>query len=205
MGLPVVFQFGKLLYRYYQKKRSDRVKVEIADYRYDRYLELRDETFALKPEELGIAVPNDDEKAFALVMELHTFDMLQAVAAFSNGKVWAFNTRHARKNINDSNAVDLSAAAIEAVAAAQYHFARMRRTHADSLLPGHIKFHILTNYDIYSAGDTIYEMLDESSEWSELVAKSFIVINEFNSAAKRNPTKRIYTKIAVKRSKPANL
>jgi hypothetical protein len=204
-GVLVFLHFGKLLYLYYQKKRSDKADEEIADYRYDRYLELRDETFALKPEDLGIVVPNDKETAFALVMEIHASDVLQTVAAFSDGKVWAFNTDNARKNINDSNAVDLSSAAIEAVAAGQYHFARMRRKDADALLPGHIKFHILTNHDIYSVGGTIAEMLHESSEWSELVAKSFTMADELNNAAKSKPTKRVYTQIAVKRSKPANL
>jgi hypothetical protein len=99
----------------------------------------------------------------------------------------------------------LSSAATEAVAAAQYHFARMRRNNAEGLLPGHIKFHILTNHDIYSAGDTIPEILRESSDWSELVAKCFKVVNEFNNAAGSKATKRIYTPIKVKRLKPANL
>jgi hypothetical protein len=204
-GTLVLFQIGRLLYIYYQKKRFDKAFEEIADYRYDRYLELRDETFALKPEDLGIMVPNDKETAFALIMEIHAIDVLQAVAAFSDGKVWAFNTRNARKNIGDNNAMDLSSAAIEAVAAGQYHFARMRRKNAEGLLSGHIKFHILTNYDIYSVGGTIAEMLHESSEWSELVAKSFKVADELNNVAKNRPKKRVYTQIAVKRSKPANL
>ncbi|MDP9078675.1 MAG: hypothetical protein M3O71_14685 [Bacteroidota bacterium] len=205
LGALVLFHFGKLLYFYYQKKRSEKADEEIADYRYDRYLELRHETFALKPEDLGIVVSNDKETAFALVMEIHASDVLQAVAAFSDGKVWAFNTNNARKNIGDDNSVDLSSAAIEAVAAAQYHFARMRRKDADTLLPGHIRFHILTNHDIYSACGTIAEMLHESSEWSELVTKSLKVADELNNVAKSKPKKRVYTQIAVKRSKPANL
>jgi len=204
-GALLFFPFGKLLYLYYQKKRFVKADKDIADYRYNRYLELRNETFALKPEDLSIEVPNDKETAFALVMEIHAFDVLQAVAAFSDGKVWAFNTKNARKNIGDSNEADLNSAAIEAVAAAQYHFARMRRKDAVALIPGHIKFHILTNDDIYSAGGAIAEMLHESSEWSELVAKSFTVADELNNAAKSKPTKRVYNQIAVKRSKPANL
>lgn len=204
-GALLFFPFGKLLYLYYQKKRFVKADKDISDYRYYRYLELRDETFALKPEDLGTVVPNDEETAFALVMEIHASDVLQAVAAFSDGKVWAFNTKNARKNIGDSNAMDLNSAVIEAVAAAQYHFARMRRKDADMLLPGHIKFHILTNQDIYSAGGTIAEILHELSEWSELVAKSFTVVDELNNAAKSRPTKHVYTQIAVKRSKPANL
>jgi len=188
-----------------EKKRYDKAGEEIADYRYDRYLELRDETFALKPEDLGIVLPNDKETAFALIMEIHLIDVLQAVVAFSDGKVWAFNTENARKNIEDNNAIDLSSAAIEAVAAGQYHFARMRRKNAERLLPGHIKFHILTNHDIYSVDGTLNEMLQESSEWSELVAKSFTVVDELDKVAKNRPRKRIYSSIAVKRSRPANL
>ena len=203
-GVLIFFHFGRLLYLYYQKKRSDKVTEEIADFRYERYLELRDETFALKPEDLGIVIPNYKETAFALVMEIHASDVLEAVVAFSDGKVWVFNTNNARKNISDSDTVDLSSAAIEAVAAAQYHFARMKRRDAHALLPGHVKFHILTNHDIYSVGGTIPEMLDESSEWSELVTKVFNVADELNNAAHNNPMKRVYTKIAVKRSKPAN-
>lgn len=204
-GGVLFFHFGKLLYLYYQKKRSDKVGEEIADYRYERYLELRDETFALKPEDLGIVVPNDKETAFALVMEMHAFDELQAVAAFSDGKVWVFNSKSARKDIGDSNAADLSSAAIDVVAAAQYHFARMRRKDAGALLPGHIKIHILTNHDIYSAGDMFDKMLHESSEWSELVEKAVTVVDELNIAAKSNPMGRVYTKITVKRKRPANL
>ncbi len=203
-GALVLFQIGKLSYRYYQKKRSDRAEEEIADFHYDRYLELRDETFVLKPEDLGIEVPNDKETAFALIMEIHAVSVLQAVAAFADGTVWAFNTKNARKTIGDNNALDLSAAAIEAVAAGQYHFARMRRGDADTLLPGHIKFHILTNHDIYSVGGPFTEMLHESSEWSELVEKSFKVAEGLNNVAKNRPNKRVYTPITVKRSKPAN-
>jgi hypothetical protein len=202
---PVFFHFGKLLYFFYQKKRSDKGNEEIAEYRYDRYLELRDETFALKPEDLGIVVSNDKETAFALVMEIHASDVLQAVAAFSDGKVWAFNSNNARKNIEDSNLVDLSSAASKAVAAGQYHFARMKRKDADTLFPGHIKFHILTNHDIYSAGGTIATILHESSEWSELVEKSFKVADELNNVAKSRPRQQTYTQIAVRRNKPANL
>jgi|GEM_PF-5087610 len=204
-GALVLFHFGKLLYFYYRKKRYDKAGEEIADYRYDRYLELRDETFALKPEDLGIVLPNDEETAFALIMEIHLIDVLQAVVAFSDGKVWAFNTENARKNIEDNHAIGLSSAAIAAVAAGQYHFARMRRKNAERLLPGHIKFHILTNYDIYSVDGPIAEMVDESSEWSELVEKYFTIVDELGNVAKNRPRKRIYTSIAVKRSRPANL
>ena len=205
-GSLVLVHIVILLYRFYQKKRSDKVGAEIADYRYDRYLEFRTETFALRPEDLGIMISDDKETAFALIMEIHTYTVLQAVAAFSDGRVWAFNTRNARKNVNNSNnEVNLSSAAREAVAAAQYHFARMMRNNADGLLPGHIKFHILTNYDIYSAGGTIAEILHESSEWSELAARSFKVADELNSAVKSKPTMHFYTRIAIKRSTPANL
>ena len=205
LGGLVLFYFGRLLYLYYQKRCYNKADEEMGDYRYERYLELRKETFALKPEDLGIVVPNDKETAFALVLEIHASDILQVIAAFSDGKVWAFNTDNARKNIGDKDAVDLHSAAIEAVAAAQYHFARMRRKDADALLPGHIKFHILTNQGVYSAGGTITAMLHESSEWAELVTKAFTVADELNNAAESKPVKRIYTKIAVKRSKPANL
>ncbi|WEA02479.1 hypothetical protein [Mucilaginibacter sp. SJ] len=203
-GGLALFYFGRLLYLYYQKRCYRKTGEEIADYRYDRYLELREETFALKPEDLGIEVPDDKETAFALILEMHTYAVLQAVVAFSDGKVWAFNTANARKNVGDNKAVDLRSAAIEAVAAAQYHFVRMRRRDADTLLPGHIKLHIITNQDIYSVGDRINEMLHESSEWAELITKAFAVADELNDAANSKSLKRVYTKIAVKRSRPAN-
>ncbi|MGN8069319.1 hypothetical protein [Mucilaginibacter sp. 22184] len=203
-GALIFFHFGRLLYLYYQKKRSDKVDEEIADYRYERYLEMRDETFALKPEDLSIVIPNDKETAFALAMEIHASDVLQTVVAFSDGKVWAFNSKNTRKNIGDSDTVDLSSAAIEAVATAQYHFARMKRKNTNDLLPGYIKFHILTNLDTYSVGGMITEILHDSSEWSELVTKAFKVTDELGNAAQNKPMKRVYTKIAVKRSKPAN-
>jgi hypothetical protein len=205
LGSLILFHFGRLLYLYYQKSRYDKAGEEIADHHYDRYLNLRAEIFALKPEDLSIVVSNDKETAFALVLEIHASTVLQAIIAFSDGKVWAFNTDNARKNIGDSDAMDLSSAAIEAVTAAQYHFARMKRQNTDTLLPGYIKFHILTNQDIYSAGDTIPVILHESSEWTELVVKAFRVANELNNAAISKPMKRIYTKIAVKRNRPANL
>ena len=203
-GGLALFYFGRLLYLYYQKRRYRKTGEEIADYRYERYLELRDETFALKPEDLGIEVPNEKETAFALVLEMHTYTVLQAIVAFSDGKVWAFNTASARKNIGDGEAVDLRSAAIEAVTVAQYHFARMRRRDAGALLPGHIKLHIITNQDIYSVDNTIAEMLRESSEWAELLAKAFEVADKLHNTAKGKSAKRVYTKIAVKRSKPAN-
>ncbi|UOE51839.1 hypothetical protein MTO98_12195 [Mucilaginibacter sp. SMC90] len=203
-GGALLFHFGRLLYKYYQKKRYEKVSDEIADYRYDTYLELRDETFALKPEDIGIVLSSDNETAFALILEMHVAEALQAIVAFSDGKVWAFNTYNARKNIVDNDAEDLRFAAIEAVAAAQYHFARMRRMDAGTLLPGHIKIHILTNQDTYSAGGTITAMCNESSEWAELVAKVFTVVCELDSVFENKPKKPVYTQIAVKRSKPAN-
>jgi len=202
-GLALIY-FGKLLYRFYQKKRYEKVGDEIADLRYERYLELRDETFALKPEDLGIVLSSDNETAFALILEMHAAEALQAIVAFSDGKVWAFNTYNARKNIVDSDAVDLRFAAIEAVAAAQYHFVRMRRMDFETLLPGHIKIHILTNQDTYSTGGKITAMRHESSEWAELVAKVFTVVCELDSVFESKPKKQVYTPIAVKRSKPAN-
>jgi hypothetical protein len=137
-------------------------------------------------------------------MEIHASDVLQAIVAFSDGKVWTFNSKNARKNIGDGDTVNLSSVAIEAVAAAQYHFARMKRKDTNDLLPGHVKFNILTNYDIYSVGGTISKMLHESSEWSELVTEIFKVTDELDNAAQNKPMKRVYTKIAIKRSKPAN-
>ncbi|AYL94884.1 hypothetical protein [Mucilaginibacter celer] len=204
-GGALLFQLGILLYRYYQRRSYRKTGEEIVNSNYDSYLELRNETFALKAEDLGIATFDDKETAFALMMEMHIGSALQTLVAFADGTVWIFNSRNARKNIGDSDAADLRLAAIDAMATAQYHFARMRRQDVGALLPGHIKFYILTNCDNYSAGDTIKAILDESSPWTELAKKGFAIGDELNKIAENNPTKRVvYPKTTVKRGKPAN-
>jgi hypothetical protein len=95
--MPLIIPLGRLLYLFYQKKLIGKANEEIADFRYDRYLELRKETFSLRFGDIRKVLPNDEETAFALVMEIHAIDVLQAVAAFSDGKVWAFNSNNARK------------------------------------------------------------------------------------------------------------
>jgi hypothetical protein len=205
-GGLALFYIGKLLYQYYQRSLHNKTISEIADSRYKRYLELRGETFLLKPRDVGITVP-DDETAFALMLEMHLFDVLLSVVAFSDGKAWTFNTQSARKSIDDDNTESLRLAAVEAVKTAQYHFARMRRRRGDvdKLLPGHIKFHILTNQDIYSADDTIEATLNESSQWTEIIKKAFTVVDEFDNIAKSKSLKRIaHPKTTIKRRQPAN-
>jgi hypothetical protein len=205
IGGVVLFHFGRLLYLYYQKHQYDKADEEIADIRFDSYLKLREETLALKPEDLNIDVPAGEEAAFAVILEIHTVSTIQAIAAFANGHVWAFNSQNARKYTRDDNGDKLKARATEAIRVGQYHFARMRRKNAEKLLPGYVKFHILTNLDVYSVDGPIDDMLPEYSQWEELAASMLAVDKAMHEVLNNNPIKRVYPKFKIKRTRPANL
>ncbi len=59
-------------------------------------------------------------------------------------------------------------AVTSAFATAQYNFARMRRFYTEVLEPGNIKFHILTNVDVYSSNSFIWDTQAENFIWEEL-------------------------------------
>ena len=204
-GALLLFHFGRVIYAYYYKWQYKQADVEIADVNYDAYLNLREQTFAVTPADLGLVFPDDTETAFGIIMETHTGNAIESVAAFSTGEVWLYKSKNPRKYVLGEENEGLKTAALAAISAAQYHYARMRRNNKDELLPGHIKFHILTNQDVYSAGDPINVIVNYSSEWEELFEMGFVIIDEWNKATKGIPVKRVYPKFKIKRTRPANL
>lgn len=171
LGALILFHFGRIAYFYYQKWQRKRAELEIADYWWETYLKLREEILSIKPAGIGIELPNDTETAFAIGLETHTGVEVQIIVLFKTEEVWGLTTRNARKEIFSPKNEDFSAAIISTLATAQYNFARMKRNYASVPEPGYIKFHILTNNDVYSAGSSIKDIISETSDWQELYAK----------------------------------
>ncbi|RFZ82284.1 hypothetical protein DYU05_16860 [Mucilaginibacter terrenus] len=205
IGAILLFHFGRIINNYYLKWKYRQVDKEIADINYDTYLDLREQTFALTPTDLGVMFPTNTETAFGIIMEMHTGTAIQSIVAFSTGEVWLYNSINPRKHVSDKENSSLTTTALAAITAAQYHYARMRRNNKGELLPGHIKFHILTNHDVYSADDPIDAFLDNSSQWEELFNNASAIIEEWNNISKSNPIKRVYPKFKINRTRPANL
>jgi hypothetical protein len=171
LGALILFHFGRVAYFYYQKWQRKRAELEIADYRWETYLKLREEILSTKPADIGIEFADDTETAFAVGLEMHTGVEVQIIVLFKTEQVWGLTTRNARKDIFIPKNENFSAASTSVLATAQYNFARMRRKYTSVPEPGYIKFHILTNSDVYSADSSIQDIISENSDWKELFDK----------------------------------
>ncbi|MFA6247393.1 MAG: hypothetical protein WC615_10660 [Mucilaginibacter sp.] len=171
LGALILFHLGRVAYFYYQKWQRKLAEVEIADFQWDTYLKLREEILSIKPNGIGIELTDDTETAFAVGLEIHTGVEVQLIVLLKTGEVWGLTTRNSRKNIFIPKNESFLAASTSAFTTAQYNFARMRRKYTTVPEPGYIKFHILTNNDVYSADSLIRDIISETSDWQELYAK----------------------------------
>jgi hypothetical protein len=179
-GAILLVYAGRLIYLYYQKRKQKQTDVEIADFRWDIYLNLREQTFSINPVTLGIEFPEDTETAFGIAIEMHLGDQVRFVIVLKNNEIWAFNTRFERKNIFNAPDEKATEAVMSAFTTAQYNFARMRRKFTSVPELGFIKFHILTNKDIYSSSSLIQDLSSENFLWQELVDKVDEAIKTFD-------------------------
>jgi hypothetical protein len=171
LGALILFHLGRVAYFYYQKWQRKRAELEIADFRWDTYLKLREDILSTKPDGIGIELADDTETAFAIGLEIHTGVEVQIIVLLKTGEVWGLTTRNARKDIFIPKNENFSAASTSVLTTAQYNFARMQRKYTSVPEPGYIKFHILTNNNVYSAGSSIQDIISETSDWKELFDK----------------------------------
>ncbi|MBD1386265.1 hypothetical protein IDJ75_13345 [Mucilaginibacter rigui] len=171
LGALILFHFGRVAYFYYQKWQRKRAELEIADYKWETYLTLREKILSTQPVDVGIELPYDTETAFAVAQEIHTGVEVQIIVLFKTGETWVLTTRNARKDIFIPKNENFLAAVASVFTTAQYNFARMRRKYISVPEPRSIKFHIITNNDIYSADSLIQNIISETSDWQELYAK----------------------------------
>ncbi|RYY34021.1 MAG: hypothetical protein EOP46_14780 [Sphingobacteriaceae bacterium] len=182
-GGLALFHLGLLFYHYYQKRKMNKTEVEIADFRWNEYLKLRQETLSVNPLNLGIELPEVTETAFGIAKEVHYDTGVHFVIIFKTGEIWALSTENGRKDVlfNADNETVMGAVSA-AFDTAQYNFARMRRNFTCVLEPGDIKFHILTNIDVYSTNSFIWNTLAESFVWEELWDSINQVIEEIQDS-----------------------
>lgn len=171
LGGVLLFQLGRVVYFYYQKWKLKKIETEITDNLWETYLKLREEILKIKPTDLDLKLLENTEAAFGVALETHTGREVQLIVVFNTGEIWILSTRNARKDIFIPENESFAAAVTSLLATAQYNFARMRREHTHVPEPGHTKFHIFTNYNVYSADSLIQDIISETSDWQELYSK----------------------------------
>lgn len=182
LGVIVLFHLGRLFYFYYQKRQIRETDVEIADFKWNEYLKLRHETLSVTSTDLGLELPEDPETAFGIATELHYGTSVYFIIIFKTGEIWMFSTESVKKEaLFKADNGTVMEAVIAAFDTAQYNFARMRRRFTGVLEPGHIKFHVLTNIDVYSTNSFIWDTQVENFIWEELWDNINQVIEEIQN------------------------
>ncbi|MEO7216156.1 hypothetical protein [Mucilaginibacter sp.] len=141
------------------------------------YMGLRAQIFALKPSDLNLNLPADNETAFGVVIEFGTEDGTATVISLATGDASMY-TSGGGGMIGGAYRDNVKKAAISFVNTSQRFFTQMRPGNTALPAIGHIKFHVLTNKGAYSFEGLEAEITAQNSEWVDLFDKANEVITQ---------------------------
>jgi hypothetical protein len=142
------------------------------------YLGMRNQFLSLTSDDLNLKIPDDQEIAFGVILELEFGDGAATIVSLSTGDASLYTSRGGGI-IGGITKENVKNAAINLVSEAQQYFPKMNIAN-DTNIPktGNIKIFILTNKNKYSYEAPEAEITNPQSYWAALFTKGDNLITQ---------------------------